>query len=184
MERRILEARICYAAIVAGKSADFADQVTFKLWSYTVERESPFEMFRRLGSKDAIMAVLWEVKSGRYSALARCFWELCQSGIDLETCEPDELERFPAIGRKTSRFFILWTRPGAPYAALDVHILKWLREQGHECTNRTPQTDTAYHNLEQIFLAEAKKRNMTARELDWLIWSGSTKSRGFVQSRE
>lgn len=183
MDIRILEARLCYSCIVAGKTADFADQVTFKLWAHTIDSESPFEMFRRLGSKDAIMALLWEVKSGRYSSLASCFWELCQSDIDLRTCEPEDLEKFPGIGRKTSRFFILWTRPGAQYAALDTHIMAWLREQGYECTNRTPRTDTSYLNLEAAFLSEAKKRNMTPRELDWLIWSNSTKSRGFVQSQ-
>lgn len=182
IDRRVLEARIVYCIIVAGKSADFADQVTFKLWAHTLPGESPFEMFRRLGDKAAITALLWEVKSGRYTSLARSFWELANSDIDLATCEPEDLERFPGIGRKTSRFFILWTRPGAMYAALDVHILQWLREQGYECPNRYPKTETAYHRLEMAFIAEAKKRNMTPRELDWLIWSNSAKSRGFVQT--
>ena len=82
---------------------------------------------------------------------------------------PEELEEIHGIGPKTSRFFIMWTRPGANYAALDTHILKWLALRGHKVPKSTP-SGKKYKEIEKIFLREAAELGMSPQELDTIIW--------------
>jgi thermostable 8-oxoguanine DNA glycosylase len=90
------------------------------------------------------------------------------------------LEQIYGIGPKTSRFFILWTRPNASFAALDRHILRWLREKGYQ-VSKTPPTGKRYCELENIFLEEARQLNKSARQLDSEIWSTAS---GFIVGGE
>jgi endonuclease III len=188
LDQHILQSRIIYCAIVAGKSAKVADESTERLWKLLeLDPEggrTPFSAIRCLGSAEALEGLLRQAKTGNYRRLAQCFWRLSQSDIDLTSCSPEALEEFPGIGRKTSRFFILWTRPGADYAALDTHILQWMKREGYEVTNRTPKTAGSYYRLERAFVAEARRRGMTPRELDWEIWSRSSKYQGNIQAQE
>jgi thermostable 8-oxoguanine DNA glycosylase len=80
-----------------------------------------------------------------------------------------EGRKIHGIGPKTSRFFILWTRPHERYAALDVHILRWLRGLGHNAPRSTPN-GRKYGELEKIFLSEADKRGLSPGELDAQVW--------------
>ncbi len=170
-----LEARLLYAVIVAGKSAKFADQATARLWTYCQEGESPFDLIRRLAKSHTLLSVLRECRTGNYGKINRCFKELAGGWMDLNLrhCEPADLEKIHGIGPKTSRFFILWTRPEARYAALDVHILRWLRAQGYPAPRSTP-VGKQYEQLEKAFLAEADSRGKTPRELDYEIWSAAS----------
>ena len=61
------------------------------------------------------------------------------------------------------------TRPDEQYAALDVHILRWLRTKGYDAPKGTP-TGERYRELELNFISEAEKRGMTPAELDSAIW--------------
>jgi thermostable 8-oxoguanine DNA glycosylase len=150
-----LEAKICYAVIVAGKSASFADRAIERLWKFSRKGESPFEMIRRLVREENLATALQAARVGNYSKTQQCFDQLVTQPIDLRICEPSDLERIHGIGPKTSRFFILWTRPGEMYAALDVHILRWLGQQGYVVPRHTPSNPKLYRRLEQAFLAEA-----------------------------
>lgn len=164
-----IQARLLYACIVAGKSAKFADEVINRL-SMHGRGQSPFDMIRRLIRENYLQRALELARSGNYGKLARCFTELVGADIDLLTVTPERLEQIHGIGPKTSRFFILWTRPDAPYAALDVHVLRWMRNLGYKAPRTTP-TGRKYAELERQFLEEAKKRGKTPRELDAEIWA-------------
>jgi thermostable 8-oxoguanine DNA glycosylase len=177
-----LEVRLIYSVIVAGKSAQFADAVMQRLQAELADyqTESLFQKLRWQMEKGLLLRLLERVRAGNYTKLSLCIRGLLAANVDLATCTPEDLERIHGIGPKTSRFFIIWTRPSERYAALDVHVLRWLRAQGHQCPTATPSRGT-YAHWERIFLSEADKRGMTPRELDFEIWS---KGSGYMEGGE
>ena len=175
-----LEARLIYSAMVAGKSARFADRVVRRLLDSGDAADSPFQMIRRWEHWGSLPDLLREIRSGSYTRLGRALPEMAR--LDPRTCTLEELERVHGIGPKTARFFLLWTRPGVRVAALDTHILKFLRSLGHDAPKSTPTAGRRYRELEDAFLAEADKRGQTPRDLDWEVWDaysrGQTMSQG------
>jgi len=175
-----VQAKFVYALIVAGKSADFAIKATARL---LVElcgdppTRLPFEAARGLDHKDLKFKII-KARTGNYTKMTRAI-EMAASmpGLDLMTCAPDELERVQGVGPKTSRFFIMWIRPEERYAALDVHILAWLRQQGFDAPRSTPGQPGTYRRLERIFIEEADKRGITPRQLDSQIWEEAARRR-------
>lgn len=172
-----LEARLLYSCIVAGKSAKFTDGVVRRLSSHS-RGMTPFNMIRRLIAENYLRRALELAGSGNYTKLEKCFTSLVEADLPLRTCGPEELEAIHGIGPKTSRFFILWTRPDAVYAALDVHVLRWLAKEGYDAPKSTP-TGPKYRELELCFIEEARKRGKTPRELDAEIWAEGS---GYVES--
>lgn len=170
MSTNELQARLLYSVIVAGKSADFAEKALGRFNMHS-RGSSPFEMIRRLVAEDYLKRALELARTGNYAKTAKCFRALAEANLDLKTCTPQHLEAIHGIGPKTSRFWIMWTRPESEtrYAALDTHVLKWLRYLGHDAPKATP-TGRKYADLEQTFLAECDKRGMTARAIDAMIW--------------
>ena len=169
MSDRELQWRIIYSIIVAGKSAKFAENAIRKLFSgYD---EPPFEMIKIWWAAHTLESHLRMAKTGNYGKLATALRVLALSSIDLRTCTPADLEVVYGIGPKTSRFFILWTRPNARCAALDIHILRWLGEKGYKVPKNTPQSAKAYAVLEKAFLDEAEKLGMSPAELDKQVWT-------------
>ena len=168
-----LEARLIYSLIVAGKSARFAERVLGLFLSGCEEGEDPLGMIARLDAAGRLDSHLRKARMGNYNKMARALRYLIENPIDLATATPEQLERAPGIGPKTSRFFILWTRPGARYAALDVHVLRWLGEHGYDVPRSTP-TGERYAHLERAFLAEADALGLTARQLDARIWDAAS----------
>jgi thermostable 8-oxoguanine DNA glycosylase len=124
---------------------------------------------------------LREARTGNYGKLARGLRELVDARLDLARCTPAELQRVYGIGPKTSRFWILWTRPGARYAALDVHVLRWLRSLDYQAPASTPANPKLYDQLERAFLAEADRRGLTPRELDFEIWQAGSQATNKVK---
>lgn len=163
------QARLIYSIIVAGKSADFADAATRRLIGGSPTL--PFDQAKQWLADGSISCKVREARTGNYTKIENALRELATAKIDLKACSPQDLERFHGIGPKTSRFFIMWTRPDEQYAALDVHVLRWLREQGHAVPAVTPSSKKKYAEIEAAFIREAKKRGMTARELDEKIWT-------------
>lgn len=180
LTQQVLEERLIYAVIVAGKSAKFADWAS-KRFLELLDGPTPFQYLFKLHYDD-IYALCKQASVGGYAKNARCFHELSRALPDLATCSPQELEVFTGIGPKTSRFFITWTREGAEYAVLDTHILAWLREKGYPAPFKTPRSPETYANFEDIFLKEAKLRGVTPRQLDWEIWKSRSNYQGTVQS--
>lgn len=106
---------------------------------------------------------------GCYTRVARSFWELAYSGLDLADCSVEDLEVIYGIGKKTSRFFEVHSRANARHAILDVHILRYLKSLGHNVPDHTP-SGPAYDRIEQLFLAEADKSGRSVAEFDLNIW--------------
>lgn len=162
-----LQARLIYAVLVAGKSAKFAEMKVLALvgWASTL---LPFEIIEDHIQCGDLEDWLRSERTGSYGRLLKCFPDLIN--LDPRICTIHELEAVHGVGPKTARFFILWTRPGAMHAALDTHVLKWLRSLGYNAPKSTPQAGARYEELEQAFLREARHRSKTPRELDFEIW--------------
>jgi thermostable 8-oxoguanine DNA glycosylase len=75
---------------------------------------------------------------------------------------------------KTSRCFIIHSRPNAQYAALDTHILKHMRSLGYDTPKSTP-SKKQYLHLEKEFLKLAKKADMSPANYDLMIWNKYSK---------
>jgi 3-methyladenine DNA glycosylase/8-oxoguanine DNA glycosylase len=164
-----LQLRLLYAIIVAGKSAKFAEQAMARLFA-GLGGGLPFDWIRAWVADGSLDAKLHEARVGNYGKAAKAFSEVAVAGIDLRTCGPAELETIHGIGPKTARFFIIWTRPDARVAALDVHVLRWLKTLGYDAPPQTP-SGKRYAELESAFLTEADRRGVTPHILDQQIWS-------------
>lgn len=169
MTKEELEYRLLYSMVVAGKSAKFADAAMERFLGDPAGDWTPFMYVEYLVTRGLLRQHLEEARTGNYTKLALAFEQVAKADIDLATCTPTDLEAIHGIGPKTSRFFIIWTRPEASFAALDTHVLKWLRHVGHKAPKSTP-SGAKYAYFEGIFLALAKTRGMTARDLDAAIW--------------
>jgi len=174
VDARELEWHLVYSIVVAGKSATFANGVISRLREVVPPGTHPI---RHLAAHPDLLR---EARSGRYAVIERALRGFVEDPPDLRRCGPERLERIPGIGPKTARFFVLWTRPEARHAVLDRHVLRWLRKLGHEAPENTPATPGVYRRLEEAFLAEARRRGLTPRELDWSIWSAAAKARNVV----
>jgi len=177
-----LEARLLYSVVVAGKNAKFANAVTRRWLAGNIQDgETPFDAIRRLVLEDSLEESFREARTGNYGKVTAAAKGMADSELDLTTCAPQDLEQIKGIGPKTSRFFLMWTRPGECYAALDVHILRWLQKQGYDAPKNTPQSKTRYAELEKAFIEEAEKRGKTPRELDLEIWIAGSKDANRVE---
>lgn len=97
--------------------------------------------------------------------------------LDLRTCAIEDLEGITGVGPKTARFFLMHTRPGQRFAALDTHILKLLREEGVEkVPTVTPGSPRQYRRLEDEFLRLADASGMSVAEFDLSTWKRFSKA--------
>lgn len=161
-----------FTVVVAGKTAYVqAKKLEQFLESAWLKRMTPFEYIDHLIKKDHLREMVCEVKLGQYNRLTTVFKN--STKLDLTTATTDELEKIPGIGPKTSRFFLLHSRPKQKFAVLDTHVLTWLRENVADIVvpKTTPQSPSRYKALETIFLREAEKRNITPEDFDLQIWN-------------
>jgi len=162
-----LQEFVLFCAVVAGKSAH---QQARKLeWFLEIGEGSPFEKIVQID----LMQRLKESKLGQYNRLYTIFKQIVC--VDLENCTAEQLEAIPGIGQKTSRFFITHSRPNQNYAILDTHILAWLKSLGYNDIPKSTPSGKRYQEIEQLFLFEAKQRNMSAADLDLQIWKERSK---------
>jgi thermostable 8-oxoguanine DNA glycosylase len=78
---------------------------------------------------------------------------------------------------KSARFFLLYSgRKDMRIAALDRHVLAWLRERGYKgVPKHTPASGSTYAKWEKVFLDEADKAGKKPAELDWEVWSSKAR---------
>jgi thermostable 8-oxoguanine DNA glycosylase len=96
--------------------------------------------------------------------------KLAEADFELSTCSIEELESIWGIGPKTARFFVLFSRDNVDdIAVLDVHILRWLREQGYDVPKQTPSSTKRYREIELLFLEQVPDDKSLA-QFDYELW--------------
>ncbi len=164
-----LEEVLLFTVLVAGKNALTTAKSLDKLLHFIGwRRGSPFKCLKKY-TEPALKALLHMHGIGCYRNKAKAIYQLVHSGLDLKKCTTDDLEEIYGIGPKSSRMFILHTRPNSRIACLDVHILSFLRDKGYDVPNATPSSKKKYKEVEDIFLEVAKGKNIA--EFDLKIWN-------------
>jgi len=167
-QRWEIEWKLLYSVIVAGKSAKFAENATDKFLCNMIRgKEGPFDYLKAVVKLEILDIILKLARTGSYTRIKKCFEGIIE--LNPVTCTVEALEAIHGIGPKTARFFVMWTREDQNYAALDTHILKWMKYLGYNVPKSTP-SGKKYALIEKQFLAEAEKRSIGARDLDAMIW--------------
>lgn len=171
LSEKELQEYILFWVCAAGKNGRTAAKCCAKFLDLIGVNEIclPFMAIRNL-SKENLPNILKSCGIGCYNNKARTMWELAHSDLDLKVCTAKNLEKIYGIGMKTSRCFILHSRKDARYAGLDTHVLKFLREMGHDAPKSTP-TGKKYLELEVAFLNYADMVYKTPAEFDLDIWN-------------
>lgn len=164
-----LEEFALFSVIAAGKVAKIQ---AAKLDSFLNLCESllytPFQYVQSLVTTDMLLPMLQTHKIGQYARVCRAFKDVSQ--LDVKTCTIAQLEACYGIGPKTARFFILHTRPNQQIAAIDTHILKFLRSQNVKKVPKSTPVGKDYERLENIFLSLVPK-GKTVAQFDLEIWN-------------
>lgn len=134
---------------------------------------SPFQIIRFIDDQNILPEELKKFGIGCFNKKSDYMRDLVYKGLKLRTCSIDELESVKGISFKSSRCFILHTRPDQNYAGLDRHALSFLREKGHPIPKSL--TEKNYKNLEQIFLSYVKNSNQSTSEFDLNNWNSKRK---------
>lgn len=164
---------------VAGKTASTIAKALDRMLN-NLEGDNPFDKMKQVGF-EKLPETLKGYGIGCYNLKAKAIWELVNSNIDLRTCTTEDLESIVGIGKKTSRCFIMHSRPDSACAGLDVHILKFLREKGHVVPKATPASKKQYEEVEKLFLKYAKRSGKPVAEFDLDIWKKHAYNGGRVK---
>lgn len=175
MTRNEAEEFLLFCVMVANKPAVATRDKLRNLLS-KVEGASPFNKIALMVEIGVLDHFLRAVRSGQYTRLGRALRGVL--ALDPLTCTLEQLEAIKGIGPKAARFFLLHTRPGLRAAALDTHVLKFLRKRGVPCVPKgTPAAGPTYRRLEKAFLDIADKEGKEPYELDLEVWNSYTKQR-------
>ena len=169
MTRPELQYWILFSMAVAGKGAKVTEQkmITF-LRDEGRPLLPPFGIVKLYIDRGELRRRMKKHKLGKYTLLDKGFRAALD--LDLENLTVEKLDAIPGIGPKSARMIMSRTAysfsSGNPYIT---HVLKWLHAHGHDVPKGTPD-GKLYDKLEKIVLAEAKARNMTARQFDTWVW--------------
>jgi hypothetical protein len=136
---------------------------------YDIKNASMFDLIKSIKHSE-LPRFMASAGIGCFNQKARTFLELAESNLNLKTCSVDDLEKIKGIGPKTSRCFIMHSRPNQRLAGLDVHILRFLKDKGYNVPKATP-TGKKYKIIEQWFLKEADAADMDTADFDLMIWN-------------
>lgn len=176
-----LEETLLFSCCVAGKNAVTTARLldNFLVAGHRIiyqdkwQGYKPFEMLRELYDligRKRVAGLLRDYGIGCYNNRSRTFQEVIEAKFNLQTVTVEELEAIWGIAEKTSRFFVLHTRPNVRYAALDTHIRKHMESKGILFPNGQPK-GKKYLELEQKFLQLADESGMTVAEFDLYLWN-------------
>jgi thermostable 8-oxoguanine DNA glycosylase len=176
-----LEAMLLFSIMVAGKRATVAAQKLGQFLSMAPAIKSPFEVVMHLDRAGILLKCLKIAGVGQYRRIETAFREVVK--IDPAFCTLDEMGSVRGIGPKTARMFLMHSRPDQQFAALDTHVLHFMRDAfgfhaGRIIPRTTPSGGRFYRDLENLFLHTAYRLKMTPAALDLTIWRHYSKNKG------
>lgn len=167
-----LQALLVFCCCVANKTAAV---MAPKVNSFLSGRGdlSPFQWIALLIETGRLHPAMEEAKLGNYALREKGFrYLLSDAGPCLRTASAEDLERVPGIGPKTARFFIVHSREGARHAVIDTHMLKFLRDAGHDAIpdgSSPPNKD--YARMEQLVLDHVEQSGLSTADFDLRVWT-------------
>lgn len=179
-----LERFFLLSIFVAGKHAGVMQKKLdefLRLCAKHTKCQSPFSCLLKLSDRQ-VREMLTQVRTGQYTRISRAIRFITERTASrrkwLSGASRDELTECPGVGMKSASFFILYTRYGTRVAALDTHILAYMREQAlAPCVpESTPSDRKLYLRLEQAFLQHADELGRDPAELDFSIWKSKSKT--------
>jgi thermostable 8-oxoguanine DNA glycosylase len=170
-----LDAAILFSILAAGKTAVVAARALDTLLEIAgrlrpSRSNRPFYQLYTFNVYE-LATMMRAAGIGCYNQKAATIHMLLRRRLNLRKCTVDDLEQIAGIGPKTSRLFILHTRPKQRLAVLDVHILKDLQSRGHTVPDNTPSSSKRYAEIEQLCLRYADKEGMTPADWDLSTWN-------------
>ncbi len=169
------ESFLLFSVLVAGKNSTMIMKKTNSLISDFIKEDKPKSLFKYIQdnyNSQEIEFLLKKNKTGKYTLLNNFFEDIKNNKINLLNCSLEELENIRGVGKKSSRFFMVYNRADQKDCAiLDTHILKFLRANGIEAPEQTPN-GKKYNDLEKefLFLLKSIKPKKTLADLDFEIW--------------
>lgn len=165
---------LLFAIMVANKSADQTKVKLNRLLELLpIKGGLPFEQVEEASKRKFLGDALITVKTGQYRRIEGAF----KAVVAMRPNDPrewslEQIEALYGIGPKTARWFFLLCHPRAKVAALDTHILKFLRDQKiADVPKSTPTAGPTYSRLEQEFIAISEKLGLWPRDFDYTIWT-------------
>jgi thermostable 8-oxoguanine DNA glycosylase len=168
-----LEELLAFWVCVAGKTAKVIARNLDAFFTDAhkelgIKRLQPFRVLGLLGEKK-IAQKLKEHGIGCYNAKAKSLYNLATRNLNLRTCTVGDLEEIHGIGSKTSRCFVMHSRPDAKCAGLDVHCLRFMGDLGYDVPKSTPGKKR-YREIEAKFLAICDRMERNPPDFDLIVW--------------
>lgn len=164
---------LLFAIMVANKPAD---RTVTKLQGFLGPGHrnlTPFSVVRDYAFREILGVRLRGARTGQYNRIERALQHVINSDVfpdDPRDAHFQQIQAIPGVGPKTSRWYWQLIHPDARVAALDTHILKFLRDCGTDAPMATPPEGPKYERLEQRFLAVAHQLGFRPAELDYVVW--------------
>ena len=165
---------LIFAIMVANKPAEITERKVNSLLGMDPYDSGfmPFDVLQDYASMGKLRRQLEEVASGQYTRIERALQHAIRHPSDPRHWSFEELESIPGVGPKTARWYWLLLYPDAPMAALDTHVLKYLRDNGHpDAPKNTPAYGRKYRELEKTFVSHARRLGLSPRDLDYFVWA-------------
>ena len=159
---------ILFGICVANKPAKVTERKMREFMELSTAK-TPFGKVKAMIQHGNLWNSLQKVRFGQYTRISKAFRHAVT--LDVDNLSVEVLEAVPGIGPKTARMLMLYAKPGFEGVPLDTHILKFLRTLGHEAPKSTPSAGATYRRLELAFIAEARRRKVSVRELDTQVWN-------------
>lgn len=169
-----LEEWLLFCIVAAGKTAKTQARLldnflTSLRENYGSEKTTPFQLIYNADNVWCLRSEIEKSRLGQYNRLEKSFRKAAEFIGKMKTITREELETIPGIGPKTSRFYLLHSRPNQQMAVLDTHILHYMRDNGLTSLTVTPDKKK-YLQVEEVFLNHARSINKTIADLDLEIW--------------
>lgn len=175
-----LELMILFWVAAAGKNGVTAAHCLRNMLTYFAafmmtkvkdhQKFTPFSVIRHAINEGVdLSAKMKEYGIGCYGSKSKTFKQLVESNLNLRTCTVEDLEKIHGIGSKTSRCYLIHSRKNVKHAGLDVHVLRFLKDQGYDVPQVTP-SKKKYLEIEKIFIDLATKAKKSIAEYDLEIW--------------
>lgn len=161
---------LIFSMFVAGKPADVTHKKTQEFLALPPVT-SPFGVIEWYIQSGKLRDRLKKAKVGKYDLYEKGLTELIESDIDAENTTLEELQQITGIGRKTSRFFLLYTDSEFQGIPLDTHKMSFLRDIGFNAPKNTPSSKNQYRKWEKVLLDLADYLDFDSiPHFDYTVW--------------